>query len=144
LNVLISGDQVLPTISSNVSVYPTEPAANPLHDWIESLQAIQERVPADVLVLPSHGKPFRGAHKRLQSLIDEHHDCLNNLESMCREPRRAMDVFSALFKSPINENNLIMATGESVAHLNYLLDAGRISVESDHEGVKWYRAEATD
>jgi hypothetical protein len=55
-----------------------------------------------------------------------------------------MDVFSALFKSPINENNLIMATGESVAHLNYLLDAGRISVESDHEGVKWYRTEATD
>jgi hypothetical protein len=51
-----------------------------------------------------------------------------------------VDVFSALFKRPVSENNLIMATGESVAHLNYLLDAGRISVESDHEGVKWYRA----
>jgi glyoxylase-like metal-dependent hydrolase (beta-lactamase superfamily II) len=144
LNVLISGDQLLPTISSNVSVYPTEPAANPLHDWIESLKAMKQRLPADVLVLPSHGKPFRGAQQRLQSLIDEHHDCLNDLETMCREPRRAVDVFPALFKGPINENNLIMATGESVAHLNYLLHAGRITVAADDERVKWYRAARTD
>lgn len=142
LNVLISGDQLLPTISSNVSVYPTEPAANPLLDWIESLQAMQERVPADVLVLPSHGQPFRGAHERLQSLIDEHHGCLASLEAMCDTPRRAVDVFPALFKSAINANNLIMATGESIAHLNYLLYAGRVTVETDTDGVKWYRADS--
>jgi glyoxylase-like metal-dependent hydrolase (beta-lactamase superfamily II) len=140
LNVLISGDQLLPTISSNVSVYPTEPAGNPLRDWLDSLKTMRERTPADVLVLPSHGKPFRGAHQRLQSLIDEHHDCLAELETMCREPRRAVDVFPALFKSPINDNNLIMAAGESIAHLNYLLDAGRLTVATDPEGVKWYRA----
>jgi glyoxylase-like metal-dependent hydrolase (beta-lactamase superfamily II) len=138
LNLLISGDQLLPTISSNVSVYPTEPAANPLDDWLQSLAAMQQRVPADVLVLPSHGKPFRGAHARLQCLIDEHHECLYELESLCREPQRAVDVFPALFKSPINDNNLIMATGESIAHLNYLLDQGRLSVSADDHGVKWY------
>jgi glyoxylase-like metal-dependent hydrolase (beta-lactamase superfamily II) len=143
LNVLISGDQLLPTISSNVSVYPTEPAANPLYDWIGSLKAIKDRIPADVLVLPSHGKPFRGAHDRLQSLIEEHHDCLNDLEAMCSEPRRAVDVFPALFRSPINENNLIMATGESVAHLNYLLNEGRVTVATDADGVNWYRAGST-
>jgi hypothetical protein len=104
---------------------------------------MKQRLPADVLVLPSHGKPFRGAQQRLQSLIDEHHDCLNDLETMCREPRRAVDAFSALFKGPINENNLIMATGESVAHLNYLLHAGRITVAADDDGVKWYRAART-
>ena len=52
-NVLISGDQILPTISSNVSVYPTEPAANPLADWMESLRNLKEQLPADVLVLPA-------------------------------------------------------------------------------------------
>ena len=140
LNVLISGDQLLPTISSNVSVYPTEPAANPLHDWLESLSALKARIPANVLVLPSHGKPFRGAHERLQSLIDEHHGCLDELEAICCEPRRAVDVFPALFKGPINDNNLIMATGESVAHLNYLLYQGRLGVETDPDGVNWYRA----
>lgn len=138
-NVLISGDQLLPTISSNVSVYPTEPESNPLADWLESLEAMKERLPDDVLVLPAHGKPFRGAHERLQSLVDEHHDCLTSLQAVCAEPRRAVDVFSTLFKSPITGNNLIMATGESIAHLNYLLHAGRVTVATDDDGVKWYR-----
>lgn len=140
LNLLISGDQLLPTISSNVSVYPTEPAANPLADWLESLEAMKTRVPADVLVLPAHGKPFRGAHGRLEALIAEHRAGLERLERLCREPLRAVDTFPSLFSSAIDNNNLIMATGESLAHLNYLLHDGRIRVETDESGVNWYRA----
>lgn len=140
LNVLISGDQLLPTISSNVSVYPTEPAADPLADWLESLRMLKDRVAADVLVLPAHGKPFRGAHERLDALIAEHHDCLEKLEAACTEPKRAVDVFPALFKSKVNKHKLIMATGESVAHLNYLINQGRMSVEPDKDGVNWYRS----
>lgn len=141
-NLLISGDQLLPTISSNVSVYPTEPAGNPLADWLLSLDTLKARLPPDVLVLPAHGKPFRGAHRRLQRLIDEHHDGLDQLEKLCREPQRAIDVFPALFKSRIDNNNLIMATGESIAHLNYLCVAGRMNVNVDENGVKWYRTSA--
>lgn len=142
LNLLISGDQLLPTISSNVSVYPTEPTANPLADWLLSLADMKDRLPPDVLVLPAHGKPFRGAHLRLQSLIDEHHDCLNDLEKLCREPKRAVDTFPALFRSEINNSNLVMATGESIAHLNYLLDQGRIEADRHEDGVIWYRTAA--
>ena len=138
LNLLISGDQLLPTISSNVSVFPTEPDANPLADWIASLNVLRARVPADVLVLPAHGKPFRGAHERLHALIAEHLDCLDKLEERCREPQRAVDVFPVLFKSRIDNRNLIMATGESIAHLNYLLDKGRLTVDRDAHGVNWY------
>ncbi len=140
LNVMISGDQVLPTISSNVSVYPTEPAADPLGEWLQSLADLKSRVPEDALVLPAHGKPFRGAHPRLDAMIAEHETCLDKLVSMCGEPRRAVDVFPALFKSKIDKNNLIMATGESVAHLNYLLYRDRLTVERDGDGVDWYRA----
>lgn len=139
-NLLISGDQLLPTISSNVSVFPTEPAANPLRDWIESLQTLKSRIPADVLVLPAHGKPFRGAHERLDALIAEHLDGLEKLITMCSEPRRVVDTFPALFKSRIDNKNLIMATGESIAHLNFLLDKGRLSVRQDADGVNWYTA----
>lgn len=139
-NVLISGDQLLPTISSNVSVYPTEPGADPLADWLESLSILKKRVAEDVLVLPAHGKPFRGAHDRLEGLIAEHADCLDKLEAMCSEPKRAVDVFPALFKSKVNKHKLIMATGESIAHLNYLINQGRMSVERDGDGVNWYRA----
>ena len=140
INTLISGDQLLPTISSNVSVYPTEPLADPLADWLDSLEMLKSRIPEDVLVLPAHGKPFRGAHQRLDALIAEHRDCLDKLEAICDEPKRSVDVFPALFKSKINNNNLIMATGESLAHLNFLLHRNRVGVERDSDGVDWYRS----
>jgi len=138
LNLLISGDQLLPTISSNVSVFPTEPAANPLHDWMTSLAELKDAIPEDVLVLPAHGKPFRGGHGRLDSLILEHQDRLEVLEARCAKPMRATDTFSTLFNRKISADNLIMATGEAVAHLNYLVVQGRIEAETDPEGVSWY------
>ncbi len=58
---------------------------------------------------------------------------------MCSEPRRAIDVFPALFRSKISDSNLIMATGESIAHLSYLVAEGSISVEPDDDGVLRYR-----
>jgi glyoxylase-like metal-dependent hydrolase (beta-lactamase superfamily II) len=140
LNLLISGDQLLPTISSNVSVFPTEPDANPLADWIDSLRRLKQRVPEDVLVLPAHGKPFHGAHGRLDDLVSEHIDGLDALIAFCAEPKRAIDVFPVLFRRKIDNNNLIMATGESVAHLNYLLKDGRLEARRDADGVVWYRA----
>jgi len=138
LNLLISGDQILPTISSNVSVYPTEPEANPLLDWITSLRAIRERIPADVLVLPSHGKPFRGAHERIDDMVAEHLQQLDELQDFCAEPRRAVDVFPALYRAEIRDSNLMFATGEAIAHLHYLLGEGLITTTSDNDNVIWY------
>ena len=138
-NLLISGDQLLPTISSNVSVYPTEPKGNPLRDWIESLTRLKARLPEDVLVLPAHGRPFQGAHARLDELVEEHMTGLSKLYDYCNEPRRAVDAFPALFKARISAKNLILATGESIAHLNYLCDKGEIIAEPDGNGVIWYR-----
>jgi glyoxylase-like metal-dependent hydrolase (beta-lactamase superfamily II) len=138
-NLMISGDQLLPRISSNVSVYPTEPHGNPLKDWIESLGRLKDRLPEDVLVLPAHGRPFRGAHERLDALVEEHMNGLEKLLDLCDESQRAVDVFPALFKAKISDSNLIMATGESIAHLNYLLADGSVNVEADKDGVLWYR-----
>jgi glyoxylase-like metal-dependent hydrolase (beta-lactamase superfamily II) len=138
-NVLISGDQVLPTISPNVSVYPTEPTANPLQGWFDSLHRMKTLLPDDVLVLPSHGKPFRGVKGRLDALIDEHESGLEKLRQLCREPQRAVDVFPALFKSKITDSNLMMATGEAIAHLNYLLYEGEVGFNTDENGVRWFQ-----
>ena len=137
--MLISGDQILPTISSNVSVYPTEPAANPLAFWLESLHRLKQDLPEDILVLPAHGKPFRGAHIRLDELILEHQTGLDKLRDLCTEPKRALDVFPALFRSRITDNNLIMATGEAIAHLHYLWYRDELTIDSDDQGVKWYK-----
>lgn len=139
LDLLIAGDQILPTISPNVSVYPTEPAADPLGLWFDSLRRLQRDLPAEVLVLPAHGKPFRGAHARLDELIGEHETGLARLRELAREPLRAVDAFPALFKARIRDSNLIMATGEAVSHLNYLMQRGEMTVSRDPQGLLWYR-----
>jgi glyoxylase-like metal-dependent hydrolase (beta-lactamase superfamily II) len=139
LKLLISGDQILPRISSNVSVHPTEPDANPLADWLGSLSHIAQEVPDEVLVLPAHNSPFIGLHARCRALNDLHHQGLQRLEEMLEEPKRAIDVFSALFSRKITPAILGMATGEAIAHLNYLTHAGCAAREADARGVWWWR-----
>jgi glyoxylase-like metal-dependent hydrolase (beta-lactamase superfamily II) len=139
LGVLISGDQVLPGISSNVSVFPTEPDADPLAEWIASLALIRRAVPDEVLVLPSHNAPFRGLHRRLDDLAQGHERALDKLQALLSEPRRAVDVFPALFRRPVEPELLGLATGESLAHLNCLIGRGHAVRQHDAQGIAWYR-----
>ncbi len=139
LNVIISGDQILPTISSNVSVRATEPYENPLKDWLDSCKKLINELPADVLVLPSHGKPFIGAHERLNGLINEHESDMEKLKQVCIVPKRAIDVFPTLFRAKINRNNLLMAVGESLAHFNCIIERGEMTVTMDSAGVNYYQ-----
>ncbi|HYC96660.1 MBL fold metallo-hydrolase [Brevundimonas sp.] len=136
--LVLGGDQILPKISSNVSIWPTEPDADPLGDWLESLERMKTVFPDDVLVLPSHGEPFHGVQARLDALIRGHLTALKRLERTLRTPSRAVDVFSALFARPVGDGVRGMATGESLAHLNYLLHRGRAARRRDAEGVDWW------
>jgi len=142
LKLMISGDQVLPKISSNVSLFPTEPEADPLTDWLTSLKAIKGRVPDDVLVLPAHNEPFHGLHARLDHLVAGHERGLGRLASELAQPRRVVDVFHVLFRRKIDQNLLGLATGESLAHLNCLIRRGLAVRERDADGIDWYRAAA--
>ena len=142
LNVLISGDQVLPRISSNVSVHPTEPDSNPMLDWLTSIDKIRREVPDSVLVLPSHHDCFRGLHARLDYLAASQLRTIDRLRKSLREPKRAVDVFTSLFGRAIDPSDgglLHLATGESLACLNYLWHRGEVSRTDDSEGVAWYQ-----
>ncbi len=142
LKLFISGDQVLPRISSNVSVYPIEPEADPMADWFASLDKLEREVPDDVLVLPAHNECFRGLHARLRRLRRGQERSFDRLRRALGEPRRAVDVFGALFAREITQANhglLGLATGESIACLNYLLFRGEILRELRDDGVYWYR-----
>ncbi|HVT34228.1 MAG TPA: MBL fold metallo-hydrolase [Nevskiaceae bacterium] len=138
LRVLISGDQVLPRISSNVSVFPTEPDGDPLAEWLDSLALVARMVPDDVLVLPAHNLPFRGLHRRLAHLQRGHERGLARVREALAEPRRVVDLFSALYKRPIGDELLGLATGEALAHLNYLLRRGQALRRTDEHGIHWY------
>jgi glyoxylase-like metal-dependent hydrolase (beta-lactamase superfamily II) len=142
--VLIAGDQILPRISSNISVWPTEPLADPLHDWMTSLERLGGLLPDDTLVLPGHGEPFTGVLPRIEALARGHRLSLTRLERTLRTPSRAVDCFGALFARPIEGSLLGMATGEAIAHLNYLAGQGRVRRDRDAAGVDWWSLTGTE
>ncbi len=132
--VMISGDQVLPRITSNVSVYPTEPYADPLADWLDSIAALRS-VDPQVLVLPAHNEPFTGLHVRLDQLRADHEDKLAKLLAFCHQPRTAVESFATLFAKPIGEGDYGIATGEAVAHLHWLEERGKLKRLVGEDGV---------
>ena len=138
LKLLISGDQVLPRITPNVSVFPTEPDGDNLRDWLRASAAIRELLPDDVLVLPAHEAPFYGLHVRLTQIIEGHERDLDNLWEHLAEPRRAVDCFGPLFSREIDDNSIQLAIGETLAHLNCLMGRRLVQRSRDEQGVDWY------
>jgi glyoxylase-like metal-dependent hydrolase (beta-lactamase superfamily II) len=141
LNVLISGDQVIPRITSNVSVSGNEPEANPLQEWLDSHERYLTVLPSDALVLPAHNTPFYGLHERLRVLIEHHEEHLLALEQACVENgQTAFELLPVLFKRKLDPNHLGLALGECIAHLNYLFQRGQLSRTEDAEGHYRYRS----
>ncbi len=137
--VLISGDMVLPRISTNVSVIDIEPEANPLPLFLASLERMRA-LPADTLVLPSHGKPFRGLHTRIDQLQAHHEERFAELMTACAEaPRSAADVLQVLFKRVLDLHQTTFAMGESIAHLNALWLGGKLVRSLGSDGIYRFR-----
>ncbi|MEH6593428.1 MAG: MBL fold metallo-hydrolase [Halioglobus sp.] len=140
-NVLLSGDQVIPRITSNVSVTGSEPEANPLKEWLESHEHFLETLPADALVLPAHNTPFYGLHERLRALIEHHKEHLLAIELACvHKNPTAYELLPVLFKRKLDPNHIGLALGECVAHLNYLHQRGQLSREVDTLGHYRYQS----
>ena len=138
LNLLISGDQILPKITPHIGVYPAEPDANPLQEYLDSLDTFRP-LPADVLVLPAHNEPFRGLHARLDYLRDHHASRLTVLEELLGEPTRVMSTLKVLYKRRLKPHETFLGVGEAIAHLNCLIARGRIARSVDEAGVWVYR-----
>ncbi len=139
LNVLISGDMVLPRISTNVSVFAVEPEGNPLQLYLDSLERFTE-LPADTLVLPSHGRPFRGLHTRIAQLRDHHRARLAEVLEACATPHSAMDIVPLMFKRPLDAHQLSFALGEALAHLHLLWAQGIVLRRQGDDGIIRFEA----
>ena len=144
LGVLISGDMVLPRISTNVSVYDQEPEADSLALFLDSLEKYLP-LPVDTLVLPSHGKPFTGLHERIQQLKDHHRDRLAEVMQACQDkPCSAADILPVLFPRALDLHQTTFAMGEAVAHLHRLWIAGDLVRDRDADGVWRFAPRATN
>jgi glyoxylase-like metal-dependent hydrolase (beta-lactamase superfamily II) len=138
LNVLIAGDMVLPRISTNVSVFAVEPEANPLTLYLDSLGKFVD-LPNDVLVLPSHGKPFRGLHTRIAQLRQHHVERLAEVVDACRAWQSAADIVPLMFKRPLDAHQLSFALGEALAHLHKLWHDGIVRRQTGADGIIRFR-----
>jgi len=134
-NVLISGDMLLPRISTNVSVRPVDPWSNPLKMFLDSIGRYRA-LPENILVLPSHGLPFRGAHARIAQLEAHHQERLAELQAACAaSPRTGAEVLEILFRRKLDTGQIFFAMGEAIAHLHYLHYDGRLARTVGADGV---------
>lgn len=139
-DVVLGGDQLLPTISPNLGVYATEPEADPVGDWLESCASLAAHARDDQLVLPGHGLPFRGLPFRLAALIDNHRSALGRLAAALNEaPRTAVGCFDILYRRRIGEGEFGLALAEAVGHVNRLRVEGLVRAVgvTDDGGVLW-------
>jgi glyoxylase-like metal-dependent hydrolase (beta-lactamase superfamily II) len=135
--LLISGDQVLPTISSNISLTWRRRDDNPLHSFLTSLQRLR-CLPEETLVLPSHGIPFRGLQQRVDDLLRHHEEQLDAIVVACAEPRTAADLLPVMFRRRLQGMHLFLGLAEALAHLEYLAQAARVERREDAHGVVRY------
>ena len=134
VGLLISGDMLLPRISTNVSVFAIEPEADPVKLYLDSLEKFTRLAP-DTLVLPSHGKPFRRLHVRIEQLQTHHAERLAEVLEACVTPQTAADIVPVMFKRPLDGHQLSFAIGEALAHLHALWYEGRLIRRLDDDGV---------
>ena len=140
LKIMISGDQILPVITSNVSVFPSEPEANPLKAWMESHDRFLD-TPDDTLVLPAHNLPFKGVRQRLRDLIGHHEDRMLAIEEHCAErPAVAKELLPVLFARKLDPRQMMMALGEAIAHIHLLMHRNRIERTLHEDGVYRFRS----
>ncbi len=135
LDLMISGDQILPIITSNVSVHPTEPNANPLKLWMESHDRFMS-TPDATFVLPAHNLPFYGVRERLRELISHHEDRMLAIEEYCAvQAATAKDLLPVLFARELDPRQMMMALGEAIAHTHLLMHRNRLQRTLDKNGV---------
>ncbi len=138
MNILISGDQILPRITSNISLWYTEPEGDPLGEYFDSFDKFSE-LPRRVLVLPSHNFPFRGVHGRIEDLRQHHQLRLEAAQKACATPQTANAVIPYIFHREIGAREYGFAIGETLAHLNHLVSSGKLARSRDSDGLIRYR-----
>lgn len=138
--IVLAGDQVLPKITPNIGVYPTEPNADPLAEWIASCRALLAVARDDHLVLPGHRLPFLGLPHRLHDLIAGHEAGLDRLRAhLAVTPSTACDLFPVLYRREIGAGEFGLALVEAVAHVNHLHALGEIARDLRDDGAHLWR-----
>jgi glyoxylase-like metal-dependent hydrolase (beta-lactamase superfamily II) len=137
--ILFSGDHLLPKISPNIGLHP-QSGADPLDDYIQSLQRIQSL--AIDTVLPAHGDPFQDHGNRIGTIIQHHEDRKRALLELANAPKSGWELAGLLFQG-IRDRNVFqqrLALQETLAHCQSLAMDGRLRKQVSRDLVTWAAA----
>lgn len=136
--ILIAGDQILSKISPVVGVFTSQPWGDPLGDYLTSLKRMAT-LPAQTLVLPSHGLPFHGLHTRIAQLEAHHEKRLAALHEFMDTPQTGVELAKQLFSDAVARGQLFMAMAETLAHANHLVERGQAERIETDAAVRYVR-----
>jgi glyoxylase-like metal-dependent hydrolase (beta-lactamase superfamily II) len=139
--LLFAGDHLLPTISPSIG-FELGDWDLPLAKYLASLERILER--PDARLMPAHGAPGPSAHARATELLEHH-------EVRLAEARQALDRCGSATASTVarmltwtrrgrayeelDDFNRMIATCESIAHLDVLVARREAHVSPDPHGA---------
>ncbi|MEV6393710.1 MBL fold metallo-hydrolase [Streptomyces sp. NPDC051907] len=132
---LFSGDHLLPEITPHIGLYedPDDATvADPLGDYLDSLERIGRLAPAEVL--PAHQHAFTDAAGRVRELLAHHEERLADLLTLLAEPLTAWQAAERMEwnrpweQIPYGSRNI--AVSEAEAHLRRLVKLGRAEVRT--------------
>jgi glyoxylase-like metal-dependent hydrolase (beta-lactamase superfamily II) len=140
--LLFAGDHLLPTISPSIGFELGEWDL-PLASYLSSLEHMLER--PDAVLLPAHGAPGPSAHARATELLEHHETRLTEtVEALDRHGSSvtASQVARVLTwtrrrraYADLDDFNRMIATCETIAHLDVLVARGRATVLDEQAGA---------
>lgn len=131
--ILFSGDHILDTITPNIALWSE--GDDPLKRYLESLDKVNGYEVGRVL--PGHRQPFDNHRRRIAELKKHHEIRAEEVISILKKGRQnayqvasqmTWDIDQELWEDfPVPQK--WFASGEALAHLQYLLGKGRIKRE---------------
>jgi len=125
-NLAVVGDQILPSISPNLTVHFSEPEADCVSEWLESCDRFEQLANDNLLCLPGHNRPFTGAPFRCRQLAENCLRVISRIESALTKSQSAMDLMPVIYRRDIAANEKTALIGETMGYLNHLYAAGKI------------------
>ena len=132
--ILFSGDHILPRITPFVPVENEN--SNTLEDFLESLE---KTLPFDkTIIAPGHGEIIESPNKRIEQMILHHKRRLERvLKLLGEEELTGWEVCQKLFPERLDIMNRRLALQETLSHLLYLKNKGRVLHNTDNQYFLW-------
>lgn len=122
----IVGDQILPSISSNLTIPFTEPEGDLVAEWLLSCQKLLTVADNQILGLPGHQRPFTGLQNRLVQIQSNMEGAIERLSKILVRPSSALECMEQFHNRSLTFVQRKQMLPEIVGFLNHLYRKGDV------------------